>query len=115
MQVSNHTVANRNILTPYGRQAGCIMTIWVDGAQVNLYGATIGGDPPRFGFSTGNTAMPPPTTEAGSRDYSGINEYLGVDQVAAIEVYQSPSEVPPRFDVGRNRCGTIVIWTGSRR
>ena len=29
----------------------------------------------------------------------------------AVEVYRRPSETPPEFEHGSNRCGTIVIWT----
>jgi len=36
-------------------------------------------------------------------------------EVAAVEVYRGPSEVPTRFGGGqRARCGVIVIWTRKR-
>jgi hypothetical protein len=33
------------------------------------------------------------------------------EAVAGMEVYTSPMEAPPQFQMGRNACGVIVVWT----
>jgi hypothetical protein len=39
-----------------------------------------------------------------------INSVVSTFQVEAIEVYQSPVEIPAEYNVGRT-CGAILIWT----
>jgi hypothetical protein len=47
-----------------------------------------------------------------SRDVS-INHYFTPDDIAAIEVYTGPSQVPVQFNanMSTSRCGVVVIWT----
>jgi hypothetical protein len=33
------------------------------------------------------------------------------DQVAGIEVYNSPAEIPSMFNMTGSACGVIVVWT----
>ncbi|HEU4642271.1 MAG TPA: carboxypeptidase regulatory-like domain-containing protein [Gemmatimonadaceae bacterium] len=40
-----------------------------------------------------------------------INTYARPRDIAAVEVYSGPAEVPARF--GPTNCGAIVIWTGA--
>ena len=40
----------------------------------------------------------------------GFDQIVGVTDVAAMEVYRSPAEVPVRFG-GMTACGVILIWT----
>jgi hypothetical protein len=95
-----HVLNEQGVLVAFGRRFGCAMTIWVDGARVKSSSRQrIGGFPDDFKLD-----IP-----------GGIDGYLSVNQVAAIEVYQTPSEVPAEFNTVDNECGTIVIWTGSRR
>jgi hypothetical protein len=37
------------------------------------------------------------------------------DQVAGVEVYTSPVEAPPDFQMGKNTCGVIAVWTQAAR
>ena len=39
-----------------------------------------------------------------------INAVVSTSQIEAIEVYQSPVEIPAEYNVGRT-CGVILIWT----
>ena len=39
-----------------------------------------------------------------------VNSFVSTFQIEAIEVYQSPVEIPPEYNVGRT-CGAILIWT----
>ena len=34
-------------------------------------------------------------------------------QVEAIETYDSPATIPPRFRTPNSACGVVVIWTRS--
>ncbi|MFI5214691.1 MAG: carboxypeptidase regulatory-like domain-containing protein [Gemmatimonadales bacterium] len=100
-----------SIAIPYGREAGCLMNVWIDGALISgLYGAPISASPARFP-RPGEL----PSPDRPDKGDMGIDEVVSANEVQAIEVYQSPNEVPARFDVVKNRCGTIVIWTGTRR
>ena len=48
-----------------------------------------------------------------------INHFIAPEEVAALEVYASTSDVPPQFNSSMHnaRCGVIVVWTysGERR
>ena len=39
-----------------------------------------------------------------------INDFVGPDEVVAIEVYSGSSEVPAQFSAN-TRCGVVVLWT----
>jgi hypothetical protein len=43
-------------------------------------------------------------------DDTGINTMIRPGDIAGIEVYAGPSEVPPQYSDGN--CGSILIWTG---
>lgn len=47
---------------------------------------------------------------APERDPAMPDEFVTPADVAAIEVYRSSSEVPPRYNTSRG-CGVILIWT----
>ncbi len=40
-----------------------------------------------------------------------LDEVVGVNDMAAIEVYVSPATVPAQFRDLRNPCGAILVWT----
>ena len=50
------------------------------------------------------------------RDNSGITDsidnFVSPSEIAGIEVYRGPSELPAEFGGSVGRCGAIVIWTG---
>ncbi len=41
-----------------------------------------------------------------------INDLVSVMEVAGIEIYRGPSELPAQYGGSSGRCGAIVIWTG---
>lgn len=41
-----------------------------------------------------------------------IDNFVSPSEVAGIEVYRGPSELPAEFGGAVGRCGAIVIWTG---
>ena len=45
--------------------------------------------------------------------YKNVNDLLNVyvTNVAAMEFYNGPSEIPPEFNRTNSACGVIVIWT----
>lgn len=42
-----------------------------------------------------------------------INSYIRPDDIAAVEIYNGVSQIPPQFNSGSDnaRCGVVVIWT----
>jgi hypothetical protein len=42
--------------------------------------------------------------------HQDINSFVSTFQIEAIELFQSPVEIPPEYNVGRT-CGVILIWT----
>ena len=63
------------------RPVPCFMDIYVDGAPVALV----------------NTAF-------------DVNS-LGLNHIAAIEVYSGPANIPSRYNRTSNGCGVVLIWT----
>ena len=41
-----------------------------------------------------------------------IDNFVSTSDIAGIEVYRGPSEIPAEFGGSVGRCGAIVIWTG---
>ena len=44
-----------------------------------------------------------------------IDYFVSPSDIAAMEVYRGPSEIPAEFGGSVGRCGAIVIWTGPSR
>lgn len=70
-----------SLRTAPGSQKICYMDIYVDGAPVAL----------------ANTAF-------------DVNS-LGLNHIAAIEVYSGPANTPPLYNRTSNGCGVVLIWT----
>jgi hypothetical protein len=49
--------------------------------------------------------------QSGGADPAALNEILEAFDVAAIEIYRSPAEIPPEFNGPNAACGVIVLWT----
>lgn len=72
----------------------CSPNIYVDGRVVHWGPGAVAMDPDH----------PPP------RDPAMPDEFVTPSDVAAIEVYRSGTEVPPRYNTSRG-CGVVLIWT----
>lgn len=91
-----------------GRDNRCLMTVWVDG---QLFYPTPGRLVSGGGLSGMFTASPPgPSLTMGGGDDLGVNG-IAINDVAAVEIYPSPSGTPPQFQSLSGTCGAIVIWT----
>jgi len=44
-------------------------------------------------------------------DPAALDEIAEVFDVAAVEVYRTPAEIPPEFNGPNAGCGVIVLWT----
>jgi len=63
-------------------------------------------------YMRGNSARRcPPQLFVHTTPYSGEVDDFPPDVVEAIEVYAGSAELPPELNIGRARCGAIVIWT----
>lgn len=84
---------------------GCLMNVWVDGHYMNqyLYPGSGGAD----AFARGGASNRTSVVGRGQ----GLDALVGPHEIAGIEIYPRPSEVPFRFAVTRNGCGAIIIWT----
>jgi hypothetical protein len=51
---------------------------------------------------------------AGGKEIALIDDYGIPSNLAGIEVYRSPSQLPPRFGGAESECGVVVIWTRTR-
>lgn len=92
------------IAVPRGRDGRCEMSVWVDGQLVSI----LGGPSRR-----------PPTDLFARQTYTGRADpgaspgldMINVNEVAAVEIYPSPSGTPPQFQSLTGTCGAIVVWT----
>ncbi len=95
----------------FGHDRRCVMNVWVEGRRVdNAFpsSATTGGSSRRS-----STAI----------RYTGLDEIVPLADIAGVEVYPRPSQVPEAFQrsatvtSGRDfsttsgECGALVIWT----
>ncbi len=62
----------------------CYMAVFLDGALI---------------YKTGSFASPP-----------NLDDFP-VQQIAAIEIYRSPAQMPPELNVTGADCGAVAIWT----
>jgi len=95
---------------PYGRNNQCVMSLWVDGHELqNVLPALRGGLSGMRLPSPGERvvyANPRP----GEEEPQGL-DFIPMNDIAAIEVYPSAVATPPEFQSLKNNCGAIVIWT----
>ncbi len=68
---------------------GCLMNVYLDGSLVVRRGRIGGGSAPN------------------------INDFVIPVEIAGVEVYRGPSELPAEFAGSESRCGVVVIWTKS--
>ena len=68
---------------------GCLMNIYLDGSLIVRRGRIGGGAVPN------------------------INDFVLPIEIAGVEVYLGPSELPAEFAGLESRCGVVVIWTKS--
>ena len=40
-----------------------------------------------------------------------LDEVVGVSEIAGIEIYRGPAEIPSRYHGARSACGLILVWT----
>jgi hypothetical protein len=89
-----------------GNGGSCFMTIMLDGAVLR---------------PTGNVCLGPSTLHIGSRGTASsdrgpdINQYIDVNDVAAIEIYARGGNMPVSLQAADNACGVLAIWTGARK
>lgn len=94
--------------TPVGRGRSCPMTVYLDGVRLQLAGTSVNEGAPgsMLQMMRGDLA-----------DTGGptLDEMVGANDVAAIEVYPRGVNAPPQFQMTNGTCGIIAIWTGGRR
>lgn len=55
------------------------------------------------------------TRLSASVEFNDLNSYVFPADIRAIEAYTTSITAPPEYSNGFSNCGSIVIWTGSRR
>ncbi|WP_419860190.1 carboxypeptidase regulatory-like domain-containing protein [Candidatus Palauibacter sp.] len=68
---------------------GCLMSVYLDGSLVVR------------------------RSRIGRGSSSNINDFVIPIEIAGVEVYRGPSELPAEFAGMESRCGVVVIWTKS--
>ncbi len=91
---------NRSMIT--GRGGQCGYSILLDGNRVTG----------TYEELLTNKTNPPPVTSL-----IGVDEFITINSVAAIEIYSSAASIPAELQrsLGGGSCGLIAIWTGRRR
>ncbi len=88
------------------------MTVWLDGQRVfptgSQSGAAMGSGLGVTGGGGGGSLTLAP--RIGASDVTGLN-MIGINEVAAVEIYPSPSGTPPQFQALTGTCGAIVVWS----
>jgi hypothetical protein len=105
-----HTSDNKVIARGIGGM--CFMTILLDGNRVcPPAGCNI---EPSSAFSANRAGDP--AVQAQAKDAKvDLNQYIDVNDVAAIEIYARGGNMPVSLQAADNSCGVIAIWTGARR
>lgn len=93
-------------MVPFGA-GGCRMTVYIDGARLDPGDMVNAPSSPRIG---GARTQPTRNTLI---DLPGIDEVVGGNSVAGVEIYPRGVQVPPRFALLNGTCGVIAIWTKS--
>jgi len=76
-----------------GSRIPCPMDLYVDGVPVRLF---------RWSSASGPILV----------ILGGVDDFLHVSEVAAMEVYRRPSELPADLGGATDGCGAISVWTG---
>ena len=90
-----------------GNGGTCFMTVMVDGNVLRPSAPMICP-----GAATAHIGRGMSSVGAGGPD---INQYIDVNEVAAIEVYARGGNMPVSLQAADNACGVLAIWTGSRK
>lgn len=89
------------IAIAYGRDGRCVMSVWVDGQEMRgLFPVR----QERGMFSSSPGVAPNLAANPGL-------DLIAATDVAAVEIYPSPTGTPPQFQNLTGTCGAIVIWT----
>jgi len=111
-----HTSTGKTIAMSSG--GTCQMTVLIDGRRVCPENGCAGGiapppavqaAAPRRGRAV--TSTPPP----GDEQFVLLDNLLGVNEVAAVEVYPRGASLPSSLPTADASCGLIVFWTGGRK
>lgn len=89
--------------------AGCRMTVYLDGARLDPKDVFEAPSTPRIGGARVN----PVRNRTRLDDLPGIDEVVGGNSVAGVEIYPRGVQVPPQFALLNGTCGVIAIWTKS--
>ena len=96
----------------------CQMTVLIDGRRACPYnGCDAGPSPPSVAPGAtsrrGRASVPPPP---GDGQFVLLDNLLGVNEVAAVEVYPRGATIPPSLPSASDAsCGLIAFWTGGRK
>lgn len=93
-----------------GRDNRCLMSLWVDGQMVWPSPGARTASGGLSGVSAGLSGGAAPSSNSGHASDPGI-EMILISEIAAVEIYPSPSGTPHQFQSLSGSCGAIVVWT----
>lgn len=112
----NRVGPGRDVLLGRG---GCPMNIVVDGMLVQGTAQDEVVEQVPTSIRREGTYRPPSMGRNGMSSNLDINNLVGGNEIAAIEIYPSvanaPFEMQAAVSSGRGTCGIVAIWTGGRR
>lgn len=94
------------------RDGRCAMSLWVDGQLLWPPPGERTASGGLSGIGAGLSGVSTPATSGGRGRLtdSGI-EIVLVTEIAAVEIYPSPSGTPQQFQSLSGSCGAIIVWT----
>lgn len=100
-------------------RGGCPMNLVVDGMLVQGTAQDEVVETVPTSIRREGTYRPPSMGRNGMSSNLDINNLVGGNEIAAIEIYPSvanaPFEMQAAVSSGRGTCGIVAIWTGGRR
>jgi len=112
----NRVGPGRDVLLGRG---GCAMNLVVDGMLVQGTAQDEVVEQVPTSIRREGTYRPPSMGRNGMSSNLDINNIVGGNEIAAIEIYPSvanaPFEMQAAVSSGRGTCGIVAIWTGGRR
>jgi hypothetical protein len=111
-------IASGPVAVPWDVTGRCLLNVFVDGLEINLYDVASGTRRGGVSFMGAWGKISPggegPSASSLKRSL-GIDGFIQPSMVQAIEIYPSGPQTPIEFRAS-NECGAIVIWTkvGSR-
>jgi hypothetical protein len=106
---------------------GCQLSVMIDGHRVCPAGGCDVSASPATSAAVAAAAAAPAgaagrraraaasKAESSDDEFVTLDDIVGVNEIAAVEVYPRGATVPPSLPTADMPCGLVAVWTGSRK